>query len=164
MSCVTVVSSHHPVEQLPSVVVLLICRSSDNCFQWFNCYCRSGQFKSVMTCRCGYSSSRFEPFSFLTLPLPESHEQNLNIVVVLLPQKSPSHSETYAYDRNDESNLLEADGIHQNVTAILQNVTTNIQSVTSDFANRLSSLEIISRTRHSECSNISRLILVVRIG
>ena len=30
----------------------------------------TGQFKSVMTCDCGYSSARFEPFNFLPVPLP----------------------------------------------------------------------------------------------
>jgi ubiquitin carboxyl-terminal hydrolase 6/32 len=30
----------------------------------------TGQFKSVMTCQCGYTSARFEPFNFLPVPLP----------------------------------------------------------------------------------------------
>ena len=32
----------------------------------------TGQYKSELTCAtCGYASARFEPFSTLTLPLPE---------------------------------------------------------------------------------------------
>jgi ubiquitin C-terminal hydrolase len=41
-----------------------------------------GQFKSVMTCGCGYSSARFEPFTCLTVPLPEEVERRLYIRVV----------------------------------------------------------------------------------
>ena len=44
----------------------------------------TGQYKSCMTCaHCGYASARFEPFTFLTLPLPE--ESNRNITICLMP-------------------------------------------------------------------------------
>lgn len=34
-----------------------------------------GQFKSVMTCACGHASARFEPFSFLAVPIPEEYKR-----------------------------------------------------------------------------------------
>lgn len=49
----------------------------------------SGQFKSVMTCTapgCGYSSARFEPFNFLSVPVPEESERILTVTVVPLQQ------------------------------------------------------------------------------
>jgi ubiquitin C-terminal hydrolase len=42
----------------------------------------SGQFKSVMRCTCGYSSARFEAFSFLSLPLPENAEKLVTAFVI----------------------------------------------------------------------------------
>jgi hypothetical protein len=44
----------------------------------------TGQFKSVMTCTCGYTSARFEPFNFLTVPLPEDTCRSILIHVVPL--------------------------------------------------------------------------------
>ena len=40
----------------------------------------TGQYKSCMTCaHCGYASARFEPFTFLQLPLPEESSRNITI-------------------------------------------------------------------------------------
>jgi ubiquitin carboxyl-terminal hydrolase 6/32 len=49
----------------------------------------TGQFKSVMSCAsCNHTSARFEPFNFLTLPLPEDEERLLSVHVV--PRNSKS--------------------------------------------------------------------------
>jgi Ubiquitin carboxyl-terminal hydrolase len=46
----------------------------------------TGQYKSLLTCRsCKYESARFEPFSFLQLPLPE--DDQLTVTLVLYPLK-----------------------------------------------------------------------------
>lgn len=42
-----------------------------------------GQFRSNITCGCGaYSSARFEPFNFLTLPVPEEKDQSVTVFVM----------------------------------------------------------------------------------
>jgi len=44
----------------------------------------TGQYKSLLTCRsCKYESSRFEPFMYLQLPLPE--DEHIPVSVVLYP-------------------------------------------------------------------------------
>lgn len=44
----------------------------------------TGQYKSLLTCRtCKYESARFEPFSFLQLPLPE--DESLEATVTYYP-------------------------------------------------------------------------------
>jgi len=44
----------------------------------------TGQYKSLLTCaECGYGSARFEPFTCLTLPLPE--ETMRNVLVHFIP-------------------------------------------------------------------------------
>ena len=43
----------------------------------------SGQFKSIMTCSlCQYSSARYEPFTYLSIPIPDERERALTIMVV----------------------------------------------------------------------------------
>lgn len=43
----------------------------------------TGQYKSVMTCGCGrYSSSRFEPFTYLTLPVPEDNQLVMSVYII----------------------------------------------------------------------------------
>lgn len=42
----------------------------------------SGQFKSVMTCGCGFNSARFEAFNLLALPLPEDTPGSRVVYVV----------------------------------------------------------------------------------
>lgn len=44
----------------------------------------TGQYKSLLTCRtCKYESARFEPFSFLQLPLPE--DEHLTVSLTFYP-------------------------------------------------------------------------------
>jgi ubiquitin C-terminal hydrolase len=43
----------------------------------------TGQFKSLITCKCGHTSARFEAFNFLTVPIPEETEKHL--IVHVLP-------------------------------------------------------------------------------
>jgi ubiquitin carboxyl-terminal hydrolase 6/32 len=41
----------------------------------------TGQYKSLLTCRtCKYESARFEPFSFLQLPLPEDEQLSVTLI------------------------------------------------------------------------------------
>jgi hypothetical protein len=41
----------------------------------------TGQYKSLLTCRsCKYESARFEPFSFIQLPLPEDDQITVSLV------------------------------------------------------------------------------------
>jgi ubiquitin C-terminal hydrolase len=47
----------------------------------------SGQFKSTISCECKYTSARFEPFMFLTLPLPE--ETTRPVVVYVMTVANP---------------------------------------------------------------------------
>jgi hypothetical protein len=42
----------------------------------------TGQYKSLLKCKtCGYESARFEPFSFLQVPLPEDDTIPVNLVL-----------------------------------------------------------------------------------
>lgn len=46
----------------------------------------TGQYKSLLTCRtCKYESARFEPFSFLQVPLPE--DDHHSVTLILYPLK-----------------------------------------------------------------------------
>ena len=54
----------------------------------------SGQFKSVMSCStsgCNYTSARFEPFNFLSVPVPEEDERLIVVTVVPLKMKFTVH-------------------------------------------------------------------------
>jgi hypothetical protein len=56
----------------------------------------SGQFKSVMSCStegCGYSSARFEPFNFLSVPVPEETERIVGVTVVPLQMQHTVYCE-----------------------------------------------------------------------
>lgn len=50
----------------------------------------SGQFKTLLRCdTCGYESARFEPFSVLSLPLPDSPMRTVNVHVVFADGARP---------------------------------------------------------------------------
>ena len=54
----------------------------------------TGQYKSLLTCRsCKYESARFEPFSFLQLPLPE--DDHHSVTLVLYPRKEGTEPMKY---------------------------------------------------------------------
>jgi hypothetical protein len=61
----------------------------------------TGQYKSLLTCRsCKYESARFEPFSFLQLPLPE--DDYLSVLLVLYPLQDSRETMKYCVRvRND---------------------------------------------------------------
>lgn len=44
----------------------------------------TGQYKSIMKCECGYSSARYEPFNFLTVPIPEETLRVFYVIVIPL--------------------------------------------------------------------------------
>jgi hypothetical protein len=49
----------------------------------------TGQYKSLLTCRsCKYESARFEPFSFLQLPLPEDDQISVSLVFYPITEKT----------------------------------------------------------------------------
>ena len=55
----------------------------------------TGQYKSLLTCRsCKYESARFEPFSFLQLPLPE--DDNIPVSLILYPLKEGTETMKYS--------------------------------------------------------------------
>jgi hypothetical protein len=55
----------------------------------------TGQYKSLLTCRsCKYESARFEPFSFLQLPLPE--DDNIPVSLILYPLKEGAETMKYS--------------------------------------------------------------------
>lgn len=66
---------------------------------WKNFLCRecsiivalfTGQYKSLLMCQCcGYQSARFEPFSFLQLPLPESTDRSIILRVFFASNVKP---------------------------------------------------------------------------
>jgi ubiquitin carboxyl-terminal hydrolase 6/32 len=50
----------------------------------------TGQYKSLLTCRtCKYESARFEPFSFLQLPLPEDDQLSVSLLLYPLSDTVP---------------------------------------------------------------------------
>ncbi|OQR81726.1 ubiquitin-specific protease [Thraustotheca clavata] len=50
----------------------------------------TGQYKSLLTCsHCGYKSARFEPFTFLQLPLPEPTHNNVTIRLAFASGRMP---------------------------------------------------------------------------
>lgn len=55
----------------------------------------TGQYKSLLTCRsCKYESARFEPFSFLQLPLPE--DDKVAVSLVLYPLRDDEEPMKYS--------------------------------------------------------------------
>ncbi|GLE05681.1 hypothetical protein PINS_up014721 [Pythium insidiosum] len=50
----------------------------------------TGQYKSLLTCsECGFKSARFEPFTFLQLPLPEPTHNTITLTLVLCNGMAP---------------------------------------------------------------------------
>ncbi|CAK4376833.1 unnamed protein product [Aphanomyces euteiches] len=50
----------------------------------------TGQYKSLLTCSaCGFKSARFEPFTFLQVPLPEPTHNNVTIPLVFAQNRMP---------------------------------------------------------------------------
>eukprot|EP00800_Vazella_pourtalesii_P019812 TRINITY_DN687_c0_g1_i4.p1 TRINITY_DN687_c0_g1~~TRINITY_DN687_c0_g1_i4.p1 ORF type:complete len:1290 (+),score=322.70 TRINITY_DN687_c0_g1_i4:294-4163(+) len=49
-----------------------------------------GQLKSIVRCKeCGYTSVKFDPFTFLTLPLPADSDTNIDVFLIRLGGKTP---------------------------------------------------------------------------
>jgi ubiquitin C-terminal hydrolase len=64
----------------------------------------TGQYKSLLTCRsCKYESARFEPFSFLQLPLPE--DDQLTVSLVVYPLKDGTDTLKYCVRVNSDGKL-----------------------------------------------------------
>ena len=67
-----------------------------------------GQFKSVLTCSCGYSSARFEPFNILAVPIPDDYIRVMTVHVILL-NHSYALSVTVRIDkRSDLYSIIDA--------------------------------------------------------
>ncbi|RLN62516.1 hypothetical protein BBJ28_00015326, partial [Nothophytophthora sp. Chile5] len=50
----------------------------------------TGQYKSLLTCSvCGFKSARFEPFTFLQVPLPEPTHNTVTVLLVLASGVTP---------------------------------------------------------------------------
>ena len=66
----------------------------------------TGQYKSLLTCRtCKYESARFEPFSFLQLPLPE--DDHLSVGVILYPLTPGADTLKYWVRVKNDGTLLD---------------------------------------------------------
>jgi ubiquitin carboxyl-terminal hydrolase 6/32 len=66
----------------------------------------TGQYKSLLTCRsCKYESARFEPFSFLQLPLPE--DDYLSVMLVLYPLRGGAETMKYCVRVRNDGKLRE---------------------------------------------------------
>lgn len=66
----------------------------------------TGQYKSLLTCRtCNYESARFEPFSFLQLPLPE--DDFLPVSLILYPLKTGADTMKYSVRVKSDGKLRE---------------------------------------------------------
>lgn len=64
----------------------------------------TGQYKSLLTCRsCKYESARFEPFSFLQLPLPE--DDFFSVSLVLYPIEDGAETLKYRVRVRNDGNL-----------------------------------------------------------
>jgi hypothetical protein len=66
----------------------------------------TGQYKSLLTCRsCKYESARFEPFSFLQLPLPE--DDHISVSLIFYPLKEGSEPTKYSVRVRHDGKLLD---------------------------------------------------------
>ena len=66
----------------------------------------TGQYKSLLTCRsCKYESARFEPFSFLQLPLPE--DDQISVSLVLYPLSDGVEPMKYSVRVRHDGKLLD---------------------------------------------------------
>ena len=66
----------------------------------------TGQYKSLLTCRsCKYESARFEPFSFLQLPLPE--DDKIAVSLILYPLKDREEPLKYTVRVRHNGQLLD---------------------------------------------------------
>jgi ubiquitin carboxyl-terminal hydrolase 6/32 len=64
----------------------------------------TGQYKSLLTCRtCKYESARFEPFSFLQLPLPE--DEHLSVSLTYYSAKEGVSAMKYCVRVRNDGNL-----------------------------------------------------------
>lgn len=66
----------------------------------------TGQYKSLLTCRtCKYESARFEPFSFVQLPLPE--DDNISVSLILYPRQDGAETMKYSVRVRHNGRLLD---------------------------------------------------------
>ena len=66
----------------------------------------TGQYKSLLTCRlCKYESARFEPFSFLQLPLPE--DDHISVSLVLYPIRERTETMKYSVRVHNNGKLYD---------------------------------------------------------
>jgi ubiquitin C-terminal hydrolase len=67
----------------------------------------TGQYKSLLTCKtCSYESARFEPFSTLTVPLPE--DDHLMASLILYPLSDGTSPTKYCVRVKSSGNLRDA--------------------------------------------------------
>ena len=67
----------------------------------------TGQYKSLLTCRtCKYESARFEPFTFLQLPLPE--DDQVTVQFILFPLRDRSNPTKYSIRSKHDGTLFDA--------------------------------------------------------
>lgn len=66
----------------------------------------TGQYKSLLTCRsCKYESARFEPFTFLQLPLPE--DDQISMALIYYPLGETTEALKYSVRVNHDGTLAD---------------------------------------------------------
>ena len=84
----------------------------------------TGQYKSLLTCRtCKYESARFEPFSFLQLPLPE--DEHLSVTLVYYSSEEGVCPMKYCVRVKNDGSLL--DVLVSFAKVLIQDETEGIQ-------------------------------------
>ncbi|CAJ1945668.1 unnamed protein product [Cylindrotheca closterium] len=93
----------------------------------------TGQYKSLLKCKsCGYESARFEPFSFLQVPLPE--DDTIPVSLVLYPLKDRPNALKYSVRVHNTGSLYD-------VLVALAKVTYEDEKGSSADATKVNSLE-----------------------
>jgi ubiquitin C-terminal hydrolase len=139
----------------------------------------TGQYKSLLTCRtCKYESARFEPFSFLQIPLPE--DDNLTVSLILYPIKENSCTVKYCVRvRNDGklrdvlialAKVLQQDELAENMNTNPSDPVTSTAPVSDDepndeeyaYAGRIQNLAVVDM-RDAYISKIApvRILLIL---
>lgn len=113
----------------------------------------TGQYKSLLTCRtCSYESARFEPFSFLQVPLPE--DDYLTVTLVLYPVKDGSDTKKYCV-------RVKADGRLRDVLVALAKVVEADTSMDTSNRGKESQSESTEDVEEKFFSNMAHNFAVV---
>ena len=115
----------------------------------------TGQYKSLLTCKaCSYESARFEPFSFLTVPLPE--DDQVSVQLAFCPLKNGGERVKYTV-------RVKHDGILSDVLDSLAKVLhadRQVEGVGEEFQAKAAGLD---EDADKICEAMSKNMAVVRM-